>query len=900
MKKVLLHFVIFILFLCQTAWSQTIIGRQQAITLPTSPWASGITNALVWLPPDYSSSKTYPLIISLHGVGQVGALSPISNLSSLTSTSGSVAMYIANGFNSMAVNPADGKTYEYIVVSPQAPSWSYGESQLAYMLPQIEKMYSIDKARVYITGYSAGGWGTWTSLTDDTAFAKQIAAIAPMSAATLEPTRSPNVINAAKFGIAVWDIIQANDANGFTPSNVSYVSAINALNPKIPALITLIPGTGHSAWVEGCNPAWSDPADPNHLNLYQWFLQYTRGTSTSGTVVAPTTPSTTLRTPENPLNTVNGLNYRYFRGNWSVLPDFTTLSPVKSGSVLNYNLTPADTTAQFGFSFTGYINIPTDGQYTFYTSSDDGSRLLIGSSLVVDNDGLHALQEKSGTIGLKAGKHAITVNYFQQGGGSSLSVSYAGPGITKMPVPDSVLYRIPSANLPPVAHAGVDQTLTLPLDSTQLDGSLSTDPDGSITTYRWSLLNGPSQFLFTNSSSAKTQLSKLVAGTYTVELTVTDNLGASSVDSLKILVNPALVPIISAGNNISLSLPRDSALLSGKIIYPTTNPIAYSWSKSSGPSQFTLVQSNSLAAQVQNLTTGTYVFKLTATNTTNQASTADSITITVAPAASTQSPNQVACAGHSVIRPTIFGDATIHLDGTKSSILGGDTILLSSATRSVGYITMNDIYGSPGCPVVVTDDGNFWDTASNVSTNGLAITNCRFMKIIGSSQDTNHYSFHIDGSHFTVAAGRGGGGISVEGTSADVEIGYIDIENKDEGIIIKQEIACGDSLQYPNSIMHNFHVHHNKIKGMVAEGMYIGSTDPDNNITTAVRAHSVTCNGVVIYPLPLRMDSIWIDHNIVDSTGRSGIQVSGAETGRNQVDSNNITRCGYELNPSGQ
>ena len=59
--------------------------------------------------------------------------------------------------------------------------------------------------------------------------------------------------------------------------------------------------------------------------------------------------------------------------------------------------------------------MPADGQYTFYTNSDDGSNLYIDNVLVVNNDGLHGATEQSGTIGLKAGKHAISVGYIQQG-----------------------------------------------------------------------------------------------------------------------------------------------------------------------------------------------------------------------------------------------------------------------------------------------------------------------------------------------------------------------------------------------------------------------------------------------------------------------------------------------------
>ncbi|RYF66625.1 MAG: hypothetical protein EOO39_22705, partial [Cytophagaceae bacterium] len=96
---------------------------------------------------------------------------------------------------------------------------------------------------------------------------------------------------------------------------------------------------------------------------------------------------TQLRTPENPSTTVSGLDYSYYEGNWSALPNFTTLTPVKTGTVSTFDITPRNRDDQFSFNFKGYINVPTDGIYTFYTSSDDGSRLYIGTTMVVDNDG---------------------------------------------------------------------------------------------------------------------------------------------------------------------------------------------------------------------------------------------------------------------------------------------------------------------------------------------------------------------------------------------------------------------------------------------------------------------------------------------------------------------------------
>ena len=151
----------------------------------------------------------------------------------------------------------------------------------------------------------------------------------------------------------------------------------------------------------------------------------------------------TLLPAVNPANTVNGLDYKYYEaGSYSVLPTFSLLTPVKTGTTSGLNISMANRATAFAFNFTGYINVPSDGQYTFYTNSDDGSNLYIDNVLVVNNDGIHPSQEISGTIGLKAGKHAISVGFFQQLGGSGLTVSYSGPGVSKQTIPASALYRV--------------------------------------------------------------------------------------------------------------------------------------------------------------------------------------------------------------------------------------------------------------------------------------------------------------------------------------------------------------------------------------------------------------------------------------------------------------------------
>ncbi len=134
-----------------------------------------------------------------------------------------------------------------------------------------------------------------------------------------------------------------------------------------------------------------------------------------------------------------GLVYHYYEGNWNILPDFTSLVPVKTGTVENFTLSPREKDVTFAFTFDGFIDITTEGMYTFYTASDDGSKLYINGQTVVDNDGLHGKEEKLGQVHLTAGKHAIRVVFFEKWGSEILEVSYQGPGVPKQFVPSAVL-----------------------------------------------------------------------------------------------------------------------------------------------------------------------------------------------------------------------------------------------------------------------------------------------------------------------------------------------------------------------------------------------------------------------------------------------------------------------------
>jgi Tol biopolymer transport system component len=93
-------------------------------------------------------------------------------------------------------------------------------------------------------------------------------------------------------------------------------------------------------------------------------------------------------------------------------------------------------------------------------------------------------------------------------------------------------------NRPPVANAGVDQIITLPINSVAIDASGSTDPDNNITTYQWTKISGPGLFNIGNANTVTAQVTNLVEGTYGFELKVTDAGGLLDRDTVQVSVNP--------------------------------------------------------------------------------------------------------------------------------------------------------------------------------------------------------------------------------------------------------------------------------------------------------------------------------------------------------------------------
>ncbi|PCE66669.1 nucleotide pyrophosphatase [Sediminicola luteus] len=145
--------------------------------------------------------------------------------------------------------------------------------------------------------------------------------------------------------------------------------------------------------------------------------------------------------PEGP----NGLRYStYPLESLTVLPNFDALTPSSEGKTYEFSSnilkSAGEGEAHIAIRFQGEIQIDTPGLYTFYTHSDDGSKLYINDRLIVDNDGDHGVREKGGALALETGRHRIRVDYFNGGGGYHLDVKFKGPEYVKQTLPAHLLY----------------------------------------------------------------------------------------------------------------------------------------------------------------------------------------------------------------------------------------------------------------------------------------------------------------------------------------------------------------------------------------------------------------------------------------------------------------------------
>jgi predicted peptidase len=190
---------------------------------------------LLYLPKDYEeSSNKFPLLIFLHGSGERG-----TDLDKVK-------------FHGPPKLISEGKEFPFIIVSPQCPEGRWWQiSELNFLLDELIAELKIDVNRIYLTGLSMGGYGTW-------AWAEyapdRFAAIAPVCG-------GGNPLTISKIGkMPVWAFHGAKDLVVPVAESERLINKLKIVNPDVK--FTIYPEAGHDAWTETYN----------NPELYEWFL----------------------------------------------------------------------------------------------------------------------------------------------------------------------------------------------------------------------------------------------------------------------------------------------------------------------------------------------------------------------------------------------------------------------------------------------------------------------------------------------------------------------------------------------------------------------------------------------------------------------------------------------------
>ena len=193
---------------------------------------------LLYLPKDYDGKAPKPLLLFLHGAGERGD---------------DLELVKKHGPPKLI---AQGKDFPFIVVSPQCPKGQFWDPRaLTHLLDWLEERYAVDSSRIYVTGLSMGGFGTWALAAQQP---DRFAAIAPICGGG-ERFWMRKLKN-----VPVWAFHGEKD-NVVPPHRTKeLVEELKKLGADV--RLTLYPDAGHDSWTETYN----------NEELYEWFLSHHR------------------------------------------------------------------------------------------------------------------------------------------------------------------------------------------------------------------------------------------------------------------------------------------------------------------------------------------------------------------------------------------------------------------------------------------------------------------------------------------------------------------------------------------------------------------------------------------------------------------------------------------------
>ena len=230
-----------------------------------------------WLPSGYATTKKYPLIIFLHGKGQLG--NGDSQLSSLL-TEGLPMVLNTQGF-----------TEDVIIISPQFNAWP-APSQIEGVITSCILTYNIDASRIYLTGLSMGGAETLSTA----GISSRLAAV--LAVCPVYGWNQAGVNNIVKNNLPVMSFHATDDSVASVDNTHGWVDILNKSNIKPPAKKVIFPTGNHNIWNTVYDPSYFFEG----FTWFSWLLQYNKNgviltSSTTTSTSSTTTTSTTKPLP---------------------------------------------------------------------------------------------------------------------------------------------------------------------------------------------------------------------------------------------------------------------------------------------------------------------------------------------------------------------------------------------------------------------------------------------------------------------------------------------------------------------------------------------------------------------------------------------------------------------------
>ena len=150
-----------------------------------------------------------------------------------------------------------------------------------------------------------------------------------------------------------------------------------------------------------------------------------------------------IKAPKTVKKLIPGLKYSYYEGVWDSIPDFSKLTPVKTGITDKLDFSFALKRDSFAVQFEGYLHITEKNMYNIWVVSDDGSKVYFNNQLLLDNDGLHSADVPVvKLLPLEPGYYPIMINCFEKTGGESIDLGYLiGNGKPESFKKESLFYK---------------------------------------------------------------------------------------------------------------------------------------------------------------------------------------------------------------------------------------------------------------------------------------------------------------------------------------------------------------------------------------------------------------------------------------------------------------------------